>query len=196
MEHVILRGETPKFGDGYGDGDGSGYGDGFSYGLGFGSGSGYGSGYGDGDGSGLGLGFGDGYGYGFGDGSGYVLGEGDNSTAYWLSTIKYFSPKWAEGQQKRLSECESSGLTIAFWWSSKDGMPANGGSEMDVAAPGVVHLSTGPLYLCSPGTLHATFIPPKWKGERLWVVAMHGEIISDGSDKIGALKREILGECL
>jgi len=33
------------------------------------------------------------------------------------------------------------------------------------------------------------------KGARVWVVAMHGEIVEDG-DKMGALKREIIGECL
>lgn len=35
--------------------------------------------------------------------------------------------------------------------------------------------------------------PEEWKGERLWVVALYGEVIRDG-DKMGALKREIIGE--
>jgi hypothetical protein len=202
-------------GSGYGYGSGSGSGSGYGYGYGYGDGSGYGYGYGDGsgsgygDGSGSGDGSGDGYGYGYGDGSGYGgygdgSGDGDGdgygygygSKEYWLSAIKYFSAKWTSSQQKRLSECEFEGLTIAYWRSTSTGNPANGGSDIKAAAPGIIHRSDGPLELCRSGTLHATFIPPKWKGERWWVVAMHGEIASDCSDKIGALKREILGECL
>lgn len=38
-------------------------------------------------------------------------------------------------------------------------------------------------------------VPPKWKGERLWVVALIGEVQEDG-DKLGALCREIIGECV
>jgi len=53
----------------------------------------------------------------------------------------------------------------------------------------------GPLRLCGSGALHATAIPPKWRGERVWIVAMKGDVIWD-DDKCGALCREILGECL
>jgi hypothetical protein len=35
--------------------------------------------------------------------------------------------------------------------------------------------------------------PDEWKGERLWVVALYGEVQFEG-DKCAALKREILGE--
>ena len=42
---------------------------------------------------------------------------------------------------------------------------------------------------------HATLIPPKWKGERVWLVALIGEIAGD-DEKYWALEREILGECL
>jgi hypothetical protein len=58
---------------------------------------------------------------------------------------------------------------------------------------GDVHETKGPLALCNNGTLHATFNPDKWKGERWWVVAMHGDI-AIGENKIGALKREIIAE--
>jgi hypothetical protein len=51
----------------------------------------------------------------------------------------------------------------------------------------------GPLNLCAPGTLHATYIPSKWKGERLWLVAMIGEVVEQ-EDKLGALQREIIAE--
>ncbi|MDE2473164.1 MAG: hypothetical protein KGL35_31770, partial [Bradyrhizobium sp.] len=77
----------------------------------------------------------------------------------------------------------------------KNGQPANGGSKLDMPAPGIIHTAQGPLNLCSPGTLHATLIPPKWKGERWWLVALHGAVIGD-DEKYGCLKREILGECL
>ena len=72
-------------------------------------------------------------------------------------------------------------------------MPANGGAASEAARPGLVQEIRGPLALCGPKALHATMRPDKWKGERLWVVALHGEVLHDG-DKCGALKREIIGE--
>ena len=50
----------------------------------------------------------------------------------------------------------------------------------------------GPLKICHNG-LHGTLNPDEWKGERLWVVALYGEVQQDGT-KYAALKREILGE--
>ena len=58
-----------------------------------------------------------------------------------------------------------------------------------------VHTATGPLNLCNRGTLHATLMPPKWKGERWWIVALTGEVVGD-EEKYGALSREIIGEAL
>jgi hypothetical protein len=52
---------------------------------------------------------------------------------------------------------------------------------------------SGPLALYGPHALHATLTPHKWKGERLWIVALIGEVIRDET-KMGALKREIIGE--
>ena len=51
----------------------------------------------------------------------------------------------------------------------------------------------GPLRLCENGTLHATYNPYEWKGDRLWLVALIGEVKREG-DKLGALKREILAD--
>lgn len=51
------------------------------------------------------------------------------------------------------------------------------------------------LVLCQRGVLHATLIPPKWRGERWWIVALIGDVL-EGDDKLGALKREVVGECL
>lgn len=50
----------------------------------------------------------------------------------------------------------------------------------------------GPLRLCGAGALHATLEPGKWRGPKVWVVALYGEVIEE-ADKLGALKREIIG---
>jgi hypothetical protein len=62
-----------------------------------------------------------------------------------------------------------------------------------VAYCGLIETVAGPLQLCSDHTLHATLNPQQWKGNRLWIVALYGEIAED-EDKLGALKREILLE--
>ena len=136
------------------------------------------------------IGYGYGAGYGSGSGSGYGSGYGDGSQ-YWRTVFVNSVRSWTAKQRKRLSEL--SGAFIAFWKSDNDGYPANGGKLPDPVTEGTVHKTRGPLNLCSKGTLHATLNPGKWKGERLWVVAMIGEIEVD-SDKVGALQREILGE--
>jgi hypothetical protein len=86
-------------------------------------------------------------------------------------------------------------VQIAFWRSNPDGSPSNGGGKIEPAAPGVIHTSPGPLELCGRGTLHATLLPPKWNGERYWIVALHGEVVGD-EEKYGCLKREVIGEAL
>jgi len=142
----------------------------------------------NGSGSGYGSGYGYGYGYGYGSGDGY----GDGS--YWRSCIKYFATKWSATQRKRLTELQRVKAKIAYWRSDSEGRPANGGRGHSVK-PGDIQKEKGPLNLCSPGTLHATLLPPKWKGERWWIVALKGEVIGD-DEKYGALEREIIGECL
>jgi hypothetical protein len=87
------------------------------------------------------------------------------------------------------------GAKIAIWRSKSNGLPANGGGKIEAAAPGVIHTAPGPLNLCNAGTLHATLIPPKWSGDRWWVVALKGEVIGD-DEKYGCLEREIIGECI
>jgi hypothetical protein len=178
MEPLILRGDKPDWiGSGYGYGSGSGYG------------SGDGSGYGDGSGSGSGSGYGSGSGDGSGDGSGY------GSKEYWLSTIQYFAARWPENSRQRLASLQKEGATIAFWKSSADGRACNGGRSTAPVQPGTVETAPGPLACCTAGVLHATFLPPKWKGERMWVVALIGETATQ-EDKVAALKREVIGECL
>ena len=142
----------------------------------------------------LGYGYGDGYGYGYGYGDGDGDGDCDGDGSYWVATIEQFALKWSEAQQLRLAELQKSGAKIAFWRSDAAGKPANGGKGT-VAVPGAVHREKGPLNLCQKGTLHATLIPPKWQGDRWWIVALIGEVVGD-DEKYGALEREIIGECL
>jgi hypothetical protein len=193
-----IRGMLPTwvgYGDGNGDGDGYGYGYGYGdgYGNGDGDGDGYGYGYGYGNGYGYGYGYGDGYGNGNGDGYGY--GNGDGNGDYWRATVSNFSAKWTPEQRARLGALREQDATIAFWRSTAGGFSANGGGRIEAAAPGVVHTAPGPLSLCCSGTLHATLMPPKWKGERVWIVALTGAVVGD-DEKLGALSREIIGEAL
>jgi hypothetical protein len=172
---TIVRGDAPNgYGSGYGDG---GYGDGSGSGSGYGYGSGYGDGYGDGSG-----------GYGDGSGSGYGYG----SVEYWAACVDYLARAWPDGLRARLTDLRKARATIAFWRSDANGRACNGGSNAPVK-PGTVETSPGPLSLCAAGTLHATLLPPRWHGERWWIVALIGEVVGDG-EKFGALKREIIGE--
>ena len=148
-----------------------------------GSGSGYGDGSGDGYGYGSGSGLGDGSGYGSGDGPGDGSGSGDgDSLFYWEQIARKFVCNLATN------------VFVAFWKSDKSGRPCNGGSSSPVEI-GQIQKASGPLNLCHANTLHATLNPAKWKGDRLWIVAMHGEIQQDG-DKVGALVREIVAEVI
>ena len=161
-----------------------GSGDGYGYGDGDGSGYGYGYGYGSGDGSGYGYGYGYGSGSGFGSGSGYGDGDGDGDgygSGYWLAVFKeHFKP---------LTEPDS---FLAYWKSNENGGPSNGGTGT-LAKIGLVEKIRGPLEICTSHALHATIEPPKHRGERLWLVAMKGELQFQ-DDKVGALEREILAE--
>jgi len=102
---------------------------------------------------------------------------------------------WTTEQQTRLSGLMKDPLvTISYWGSDQHGYPANGGSSEPVYA-GFIQEISGPLEICTPNALHATTFPHKWKGCRVWIVALFGEVQKEG-DKLGALKREILGEIL
>ncbi len=142
--------------------------------------SGDGSGYGYGDGSGDGSGYGDGDGSGYGDGD----GDGDGSgSGYWTAVID---------QQDTTASARSRGAEVALWRSDSQGRPSNGGSGT-VATVGLVEELPGPLQICNKGALHATLDPGKWNGERLWLVALYGEVQRE-DDKLAALKREFLAE--
>jgi hypothetical protein len=51
----------------------------------------------------------------------------------------------------------------------------------------------GPLQICTGNALHGTINPSKWKGERLWIVALD-EPVQEEDDKVASLRREILAE--
>jgi hypothetical protein len=212
VEGVVLFGSLPAWmeaisGSGYGDGNGNGSGDGYGSGDGNGSGdgsgdgNGSGDGYGNGNGSGDGYGNGDGYGYGYGDGSGdgdgdgygYGYGNGYGDESRGSSLVKHAVASWPEAIRERFNSLCASASFLAFWKSDRNGMPSNGGSGVEAARPGLLQKVSGPLRLCGPRALHATLHPDKWRGDRLWIVALHGDVdVQD--DKVGALEREIIGE--
>jgi hypothetical protein len=121
-----------------------------------------------------------------------VDGDGYGDGSYWSKTIQYFAARWSDAQRARLEELKALGAKICFWRSNKNG-DAMRGKRIESAAPGVVHTVQGPLELCTDRALHATLIPPRWDGDRLWIVALKGEIAGD-DEKYGALEREIIGE--
>ena len=138
------------------------------------------------DGSGYGYGYGDGYGSGDGD------GDGDGSIEYWVASIDYAVKQFPLTQQVHVSRLVESGAKLAYWRSTKDGKPANGGCGT-VARVGLIEEIPGPLAICTAHALHGTLCPPKWNGERIWIVALH-QPFQEQDDKIGSLKREFLAE--
>ena len=153
--------------------------------TGYGAGYGDGSGSGYGDGSGSGYGYGDGSGYGYGDGYGDGDGSGDGS-GYGDKDEYFFA---------LLTPYQGDG-TVAFWRSTMDGRPANGGTGL-ARSVGVIDFTSGTLNLCGKTALHATLKPSVWKGERWWIVRLSSPVIGDDS-KLGSQRREILkdlGKC-
>lgn len=74
-----------------------------------------------------------------------------------------------------------------------NGLPDNGGTAAASAEAGKIERVSGPLEICTRRALHGTVDPIKWKGERLWIVALNGEV-KWKDDKFAALEREILIE--
>jgi hypothetical protein len=143
-----------------------------------GNGYGYGYGYGNGYGNGYGYGYGNGYGNGNGyDGYGYGNGYDGDKDVYFAALLAPFR----RGTR-----------TIAFWRSTKEGSPANGGRGT-IAKVGLVEEIKGPLKICTENALHATSKPELWQGERWWIVALDGNVQTQ-EDKFGALKREFLAD--
>lgn len=103
---------------------------------------------------------------------------------------------WKKEQVKRFEELEKDpDAVLALWNSDKNGKPCNGGSRRCTAArPGLIQRAKKPFLMCGPNALHATMTPEEWDGERVWIVALLGEKNINFYQKMGATKREILGE--
>lgn len=95
--------------------------------------------------------------------------------------------------EKKAKELEQAGAILAFWWSDKDGKPCNSGTG-GPRKVGMIEEEKGPLVPCQKGALHATLDPTRWRGERIWVVAMYPPIRHVDGDKVASLKREILAD--
>src|SRR5436190_2200920 len=122
-------------------------------------------------------------GYGYGSGSGY---------GYWQAIFETKFVYHRRVQELLKSEPE---VSFAYWRSNRRGLPSNGGSSDEPARPGLVQEIAGPLKICTARALHGTLNPEKWKGERLWLVALIGEC-QHSEDKRGALRREIIEEVI
>ncbi len=108
---------------------------------------------------------------------------------------------WALKQRAHLNALIAQGAKIAYYNTDAHGRPANlppdvSGVGWEVK-PGLVQkLPPGPLELCSERALHATLKPHMWKGCRVWLVGLLGEVRENQGDKFGSLHREIIGEIL
>lgn len=86
---------------------------------------------------------------------------------------------------------------VAYWCSDQFGGPANHQLDNYGAAwrayPGRVDkLKRKTPEPCSPHALHATLSPHRWRGVRVWVVALRNWV--DDGDKLAATERTIIGE--
>jgi uncharacterized protein YjbI with pentapeptide repeats len=112
--------------------------------------------------------------------------------------MTYHKSHWTKRQVRNLNKAVQEGATIAFTLTGPEGEPYNGGKSPrdQYARQGLVQESKGPFKLCQPGVFHATLEPHRWRGSRVWIVALYGEIQREGDFKLGALKREFIGEIL
>src|SRR3990167_8493907 len=140
----------------------------------------YGNGNGDGNGYAYGNVDGDGDGNGYGNGNGY--GDDSDSIIYWMQSLPMPDPA-----------IDKAGAILAYWLSNADGTPANGGSGTK-ARVGLVEEISGPLKICTKNALHGTLKPPKWSGERVWIVALYPPFQFQ-EDKIASLRREFIASC-
>ncbi len=151
----------------------------------------YGSGYGSGYDDGSGYGYGDGFGFGYDDGSGYGYGYEDGYVAG-DTTNDYIRACCALVLGDDLELLLQEGKTVAFWNSDFQGCPVNGG-DGGARKIGMQETVMGPLTICSSRALHANVSPWKWRGTRLWIVALSPPVIVQ-SDKCASLEREIIAE--
>ena len=105
---------------------------------------------------------------------------------------------WTAKQRNHLRRLIKQGATIAYMNTDQHGRPANHSLNLLeiqkwTAYPGAIQKVKGPLALCSGQALHATLHPHMWKGSRVWVVGLVGEVKFEAI-KFGCLHREVIGE--
>src|SRR6202008_3690130 len=94
--------------------------------------------------------------------------------------------------QKRVKLGLGRADAIVFWVSDSRGQPCNGG-QGPARSPGFREQVPGPLAICTRQALHGTLNPKEYRGDRVFLVALFGEVQARG-DKRAALTREILAE--
>lgn len=110
------------------------------------------------------------------------------------------TPSTTDAQQQRLRELAADpDARLTYWCSSDDGTPTNGG-DLDSVEPGDVHKidDNDELAVCpdperGEAGLHGTDNPHRWQGDRVWIVALIGEVMR-GVYKMAARRREIVCE--
>lgn len=122
---------------------------------------------------------------------GTAVGPAFGSAEYWEKNINVYADKWSQIDRDRLSILRSDGVRIAYWRSDRNGQACVG--KNNPVYSGLIERVEGKLKLCTTGCLHASLKPQLWRGSRVWIVALKGEVI--GETKFGAQMREILGEC-
>ena len=105
---------------------------------------------------------------------------------YWLASIEKIIGS------KKISALKKIGVVLAYWRSTANDEPANGGSGTK-AKVGLIEEIQGPLKICTKQALHGTLNPPKWKGEKIWIVALYPPVVWQ-EDKCASLKREFICE--
>ena len=108
---------------------------------------------------------------------------------------------WPVAQRERLEALlraqadDPSTTWIGYYCSDAWGRASNGGDQTERVHAGLVQRIDGPLEICTPRGLHATREPHRWRGVRVWVVALLGPH-QEEDDKAAALVREIVGEVM
>jgi len=112
--------------------------------------------------------------------------------------MKTIKTGWTKKQQALLCQhLADPDVTVTYWCSDQWGGPANHdvgghGAEWRARPYRIDELDAASLDVCTASALHGTDAPHRWRGVRVWVVALFRAIADDG--KYAATKRQIIGE--
>jgi hypothetical protein len=101
---------------------------------------------------------------------------------------------WTDAQREHLARCIECGDCITYLCSDAQGRPAWYQPD-DFVWPGMIQELDQALEF-GARMLYGTDQPHRWYGARVWVVSLAGEVKFDDDAKLGALRREIIGEVL